>query len=311
LGIYFEEGRKRKRFFFEKKQQKTFKCAARRERWRRRCQELASCEAPGKSFLVLFFKKERLPTLALPMTLHSACITGAASGLGEAIARGFHHAGYRVLLADIVETQALANELDATGATAKPFTLDVREKPAFKAALDTIVQHWGSAQILINCAARTPTTALMDITQDEFDDVLAINLRGAFFGCQVFGAYFATQGYGRIINMASLAGQNGGTATGVHYASSKGAIITLTKVFARDLAKSGVTVNAIAPGPIDTPSVRAAVPPERMGAIKQMIPVGTIGEAGYIAATALHLASPAAGFVTGATWDINGGLFMR
>ena len=245
------------------------------------------------------------------MTPPVVCITGAAAGLGEALARGFHAAGYRVAIGDIniAAAESLAHELGPDTACAIP--LDVRQKPAFETMLETVKKRWDSVQVLINCAARTPTTSLMAITQEEFDDVLAINLRGTFFGCQVFGAYFASLGYGRIINMASLAGQNGGTATGVHYGASKGAIITLTKVFARDLGKSGVTVNAIAPGPIDTPSVRAAVPPEKMADIKKVIPVGNIGDASYIAATALHLASPAASFVTGATWDINGGLFMR
>ncbi|MCP6379446.1 SDR family NAD(P)-dependent oxidoreductase, partial [Klebsiella pneumoniae] len=91
----------------------------------------------------------------------------------------------------------------------------------------------------------------------EFDQVMSLNTRSIFIGCQVFGAHMAAAGYGRIINMASLAGQNGGTATGAHYAASKGAIVTLTKIFAKELAASGVTVNAIAPGPIESPAVRA------------------------------------------------------
>ena len=136
--------------------------------------------------------------------------------------------------------------------------------------------------------------------------------RGTFFGCQVFGAHFAAQKYGRIVNMASLAGQNGGTASGAHYASSKGAILVLTKIFARQLAGEGVTVNAVAPGPMDLPSVRAAVPPEKLEQIVQgMIPVKALGDPDFVAETVVRLASSEAAFVTGAAWDLNGGIFMR
>ena len=136
-------------------------------------------------------------------------------------------------------------------------------------------------------------------------------LRSVFLGCQVLGAHMAAAGYGRIINMASLAGQNGGTATGAHYAASKGAIVTLTKVFAKEFAASGVTVNAIAPGPIDSPAVHAAVPGERLPGLLANIPVQRLGDADFIGDLIVQLARPEAYFTTGATVDVNGGLFMR
>ena len=150
-----------------------------------------------------------------------------------------------------------------------------------------------------------------DITSAEFDAVMAVNLRGTFQACQVFGKYFRDRGYGRIINMASLAGQNGGTATGAHYAASKAGIIALTKVFARDLGKFGVTVNAIAPGPLDLPMVHRTVPADKMAELRQAIPVGDIGNPAFIGRLIGELASPDAAFATGATWDVNGGLYMR
>jgi 3-oxoacyl-[acyl-carrier protein] reductase len=140
---------------------------------------------------------------------------------------------------------------------------------------------------------------------------VSTNLDGVFFGCQVFGRYFADQGYGRIVNIGSLAGQNGGTATGAHYAAAKGGVGTLTKVFARDLAAGGVTVNAVSPGPLDLPVVYETVAPEKLAGIKANIPVGRLGSAEFIASTVALLASPDAASVNGACWDINGGLFMR
>ena len=158
----------------------------------------------------------------------------------------------------------------------------------------------------------TPTTSVMEISADEFDQVLAINLRGTLFGCQVFGTHFAGQNYGRLINMASLAGQIGGTASGAHYASSKGGILTLTKVFARELAANAVTCNAVAPGPVDVPSIREKVSAEKLAQIiDSIIPVKKMSGGEFVADMVVMLSSEAAGSVTGACWDTNGGIFMR
>ncbi len=248
-----------------------------------------------------------------PALPHVALVTGAGNGLGAAIAGAMHRAGYRVGVADIdvPAATATARALDAGGDTAMPVALDVRSKAAFQTALASLVARWGGAHVLVNNAAMTVARPVMEIGPEEFDDVIAVNLRGTFFGCQVFGCHFRDQGYGRIVNMASLAGQNGGTATGAHYAASKGGIITLTKVFARDLAKSGVTANAIAPGPLDTPAVHRTLSEERLAALRDAIPVGEIGDPAFIAGLVVHLASPDAASVSGATWDVNGGLFMR
>jgi 3-oxoacyl-[acyl-carrier protein] reductase len=242
-----------------------------------------------------------------------ALVTGGGGGLGEIIAGELHAAGYRVAIGDIdeVAARAVAARLDPSGVSAIALKLDVRAKADFEAALAVMVAHWGGVQVLVNNAAVTEARPVMEITPEEFDAVVAVNLRGTFLGCQVFGAYFRDAGHGRIVNLASLAGQNGGTATGAHYAASKGGILTLTKVFARDLGKSGVTVNAIAPGPLDLPIVHKTVPAERFADFKASIPVGEIGDPAFVAKLVLQLAAPDAGFVTGATWDVNGGLFMR
>ena len=242
-----------------------------------------------------------------------ALITGGSQGLGAAIARAFHQAGYRVGVSDIDggAAQALADDLDASGESAIGLTLDVRDQVAFEAARDTLIARWGSVEALVNNAVVTIVRPVLDISPDEFDRVLAVNLCGTFIGCQVLGRYFKDRGHGRIVNIASLAGQNGGTATGAHYAASKGGIITLTKVFARDLAPFGITVNAIAPGPLDLPSVRALVPEDKLEGIIAGIPVRHLGRPEFVASTAVHLASSEAAFANGAIWDINGGLLMR
>jgi 3-oxoacyl-[acyl-carrier protein] reductase len=242
-----------------------------------------------------------------------ALVSGAARGLGEHVARCLHAAGFRVAVADIDEqgAAAVARSLDASGDTALALRLDVRIKADFEQAARTLAERWGGVQVLVNNAGQSRVAALMEISPEEFDAVVAVNLKGAFLACQVFGQRFAAQGYGRIVNIASLAGQTGGTATGAHYAAAKGGVLTLTKVFARELAGAGVTVNAISPGPLDLPVVHESVPAEKLAAITQTIPVRALGDAGFVADAVLLLASRAAGSVTGACWDINGGLFMR
>ena len=240
-------------------------------------------------------------------------ITGAAQGLGEYLTRAFHAAGYRVGISDIDGSgaEALAKALDASGETVLPTALDVRYQGQFEAARDGLLEKWGRIDALVNNAVVTKVRPVLDISPDEFDAVMQVNLRGTFVGCQVLGRHFRAAGAGRIVNIASLAGQNGGTATGAHYAASKGGIITLTKVFARDLAPFGVTVNAIAPGPLDLSSVRALVPEDKLEGIIAGIPVQHLGSPAFVASTAVHLAGADAAFANGATWDLNGGLLMR
>ncbi|MCS2161968.1 SDR family oxidoreductase [Scandinavium sp. H11S7] len=243
----------------------------------------------------------------------TALVTGAAAGLGNVIATHLLEQGFQVVMTDVdaARVQQAADRIDNGQGKVLALALDIRQPQDFSRALEATLAMFGRLEVLVNNAALTLATPVMDIAVDEFDRVMTTNLRGTFVGCQTLGRYFASRGYGRIINLASLAGQNGGTASGAHYAASKGGILTLTKIFARELSKSGVTVNAIAPGPMDSPAVHAIVPEEKMAGLLQMIPVGTLGDAEFVAQAVALLASPQASFVTGATWDINGGLFMR
>jgi len=149
-----------------------------------------------------------------------------------------------------------------------------------------------------------------EIDEAEWDDVLAVNLRGVFFGCQLGGRLMRERRSGRIVNLSSLAGQIGGTVNGAHYAASKAGILALTKVAARELAGYGVTVNAVAPAAIAGP-VMATLLPDQVDALAASIPLGRLGTPEEVAALVAFLASDEAGFVTGATFDVNGGLSMR
>jgi 3-oxoacyl-[acyl-carrier protein] reductase len=247
------------------------------------------------------------------MSTRVVLVTGAAGGLGAVIAARFHAAGYRVAIGDIAHdaAQALARNLSADGSSACALELDVTSKAAFEAARDALIDRWGRIDVLVNNAGVSKVVPVMDISAEQFDQVINVNLRSVLFGCQVFGAHFANVGAGRIVNVASLAGQNGGSATGAHYAAAKGGVLTLTKVFARDLAAAGVTVNAISPGPMDLPIVHQSVPADKLAAVIGNIPVGKLGSADYVADIAVLLAAENAYFANGACWDVNGGLFMR
>ncbi len=242
-----------------------------------------------------------------------ALVTGAGRGLGEIIVRTLASANYRVGVSDVnpMRAEAVASEIVSSGGEAIAIELDVCKQGDFASALTAMTAAWGGVGVLINNAALTKTTPIFDISPDEFSQIIEVNLRGTFLGCQTFGCHFGEQGYGRIVNLASLAAQNGGAATGAHYAASKGGIITLTKVFARELAGRGVTVNAVAPGPLDVELVHEILSPEKLAAVRGSIPVGTLGEPKFIADIVKLMISPGAASMTGATIDANGGLYVR
>ncbi|MET3496200.1 SDR family NAD(P)-dependent oxidoreductase [Variovorax boronicumulans] len=248
-----------------------------------------------------------MTTAPLPLSGRVAFVTGAGQGLGAAIARGLADAGARVAWADIdlANAESVAAQ---TGGLA--LQLDVRDEAAFSACFAQAVSHFGAVDIMVNNAARTPVTSIWDITPGEWDEVLAVNLRGSFFGCRISGRHMRERGWGRIVNLASLAGQQASTATGAHYAASKAGLLALTRSFAQELAPHGVTVNALAPAAIASPALQA-MDASRQQALKAGIPLGRFGLAEEVAAAVVYLASPAAGFMTGATLDLNGGRFMR
>jgi len=246
------------------------------------------------------------------MTGRTVFVTGSAQGIGAAIGTAFHAAGDNVVLLDRSEAVVdFARTLDPSGATAMPLIDNVDDEAAFQAAFAAAVERFGKVDVMVNNAARTAMGSVWDISVADWDAVMATNLRGTFLGCRIAAGHMRERGlHGRIINLSSLAGQRGSTATGLHYGASKAGILVVTKVFAQELAATGITVNAIAPAAIDGPVMETLTEQTRQG-LQRSIPVGRFGHDREVAAAALYLASEDAAFVTGATLDVNGGLFMR
>jgi 3-oxoacyl-[acyl-carrier protein] reductase len=241
----------------------------------------------------------------------TAIVTGAARGIGEAIARRLHADGYSVALADIDSeaTELLAGEL---GGDARSFLHDVRELDSWHVLLDDVRSSafGDDVHALVNNAARTEFRSFWEIDIPEWDDVLATNLRGTYLGCRVVGARMRDRGSGRIVNLASDAAFAASGASGVHYAASKAGVVAVTRRAATELAPYGVTVNAVAPAAIDGPLAQEVLR-ERLQEKLAAIPVGRLGRPEEVAALVSFLVSDDAAYITGTTLDINGGVLMR
>ncbi len=240
----------------------------------------------------------------------TAVVTGAARGIGEAVARRLHADGYRVALADI-DAEGAERVAAELGDGARFFLHDVRELDSWNVLLTDVRAEWGDGlQVLVNNAARTEFRSFFDIDVDEWDDVLATNLRGTYLGCRVVGEIMRERGAGRIVNLASDAAFAASGGSGVHYAASKAGIVAVTRRAATELAPHGVTVNAVAPAAIDGPLAREVLR-DRLDEKLADIPVGRLGRPEEVAALVSFLVSENASYLTGATLDLNGGVLMR
>jgi 3-oxoacyl-[acyl-carrier protein] reductase len=241
-----------------------------------------------------------------------ALVTGAGRGIGEAVAHALHDRGAMVIAADI-DAAALSRSPHTRGSSDRRWrheVLDVRDHAAIDSLVGRIVAGYGRIDVLVNNAARTVSRSFWEIDAEEWDEILATNLRSVFFACQLAGRHMRAREYGRIINLSSLAGQQGGLVAGAHYAAAKAGIIVLTKIVAAELAPHGVTVNAIAPAAISGPVMDGLSEADIQGLVAR-IPVGRVGTPEEVAALVAFLASDEAAYITGATYDINGGVFMR
>jgi 3-oxoacyl-[acyl-carrier protein] reductase len=239
-----------------------------------------------------------------------AIVTGAARGIGFEIGRALAQAGARVGLVDInlAEAGQAAAGLEQEGCQALPLYADVSDEEQVKAMVDQVVSAWGRVDILVNNAGICPMTPMLEIRAAEWDRVLGINLKGVFLCSQAVVPEMRRQNAGKIINIASSAGQMGGIAVGVHYSASKAGIFGLTKSLARILAPE-IQVNAVSPGTTESEMTRGWQEASILNIVRQ-IPAGRLGHPADTAAAVLFLASEQAGFITGQTISVNGGLYM-
>ena len=239
-----------------------------------------------------------------------AVVTGAGRGIGFEIAQWLAEAGARVGIVDIHEQELdkAVQQLLAAGYTALALGADVSDQLQVKAMVDRVFQRWGRIDILVNNAGICPLTPVLEITPDEWDRVLEINLKGAFLCSQAAIPVMNAQQSGKIINIASSAGQMGGIAVGLHYSASKAGLLGLTKSLARMLAPK-IQVNAVSPGTTESEMTRSWDDTAINNIIRQ-IPAGRLGRPSDIAAAVLFLASDEASFITGQTINVNGGLVM-
>jgi 3-oxoacyl-[acyl-carrier protein] reductase len=239
-----------------------------------------------------------------------ALVTGASRGIGRATAEIFSSKGAKTAL--VARNPGPLNELAASlsdgGAGVLAIAADVAVEADVQRVVDQTLETFGRIDILVNNAGLISFGHVADIDPSEWARVIGANLTGAYLCSRAVASAMVEREYGRIINISSVSAQTGGVSGGVHYASSKGGMLAMTKTLARDLAPH-VTVNAIAPGQIDTdPDLLTQEARQRVTA---MIPLGRLGEAEDIAYAALFLASPLASYITGATIDVNGGILKR
>jgi len=241
-----------------------------------------------------------------------ALVTGGAGGIGRAVSDALAAHGARVVAADIDGPE----RLDPERVGVQPLRLDVTRREDVARAMSETVTALGRLDILVNVAGVVSMGSAEQLPETEWDRVIDINLKGTFLCCQAAIAPMRRQGGGRIINLGSVIGKNGGNprpwidpaeqerASNVAYGASKAGVHIMTSFLAKELAASGITVNAVAPGP-----VASAMTTSFPSSLKSLIPMGRMGAADEIASAVLFLASPQAGFITGEVLDVNGGIW--
>lgn len=246
--------------------------------------------------------------ISTDLTGKVAIVTGAGRGLGRAIAETLAAAGARLVCVDI-NPESLAETLEtiqAAGGDAETLPCDVTDSKRVSEVVDQVVNRCGGLHILVNNAGITRDSLIMRMKDDQWDAVLAINLRGTFLFTRAAARPMIKARQGRIINIASVSGLMGNPGQ-ANYSASKAGVIGLTRTVARELAGRNVTVNAIAPGFIAT-EMTAALGDEILAQVKQQIPLGRLGDPQDVADAVLFLASEAAAFITGHVLTIDGGL---
>lgn len=244
-----------------------------------------------------------------------ALVTGGGRGIGFAVCERLARDGHRVAIVDISnDAETAASRLVQANLPAGAFRCDISDEEQVARLFHDVTASLGGVDVLVNNAAITPkhdgrSLPLADTPLDEWRRVIEVNLTGAFLTCRAAIPHMRHAGWGRIINVTSLAGRTRSYVSGAHYSASKAGMIGMSRMLAGELGQSGITVNCVAPGRIATPLMTAIDPSLNQAYIEQ-IPVRRAGTPDEIAAAIAYLASDEAGFTTGTTVDVNGGYFM-
>ena len=238
----------------------------------------------------------------------SVIVTGGASGIGRAIAEQFAQEGATVIVADIdrESTQDTVEAISARGGRALPVNVDVSNPRSVQEMIDTTVDANGRLDVIVNSAAVPSVSKIIDISFETWNKVLNINLTGTFLCAQAAARCMVDAGGGRIINLASVNGQRAITGRGA-YTAAKGGVIMLTRIMAAELGPENITVNAIAPGPVDTPMVKEMHTASTREAWYRALPIKRYAQPGEVANATLFLASSEAGYITGHILNVDGG----
>ncbi len=241
-----------------------------------------------------------------------AIVTGGASGIGLAISQRFAREGAVVAVWDINEAGAkrAAEELVAAGGKAVGFGVDVSNRAQIEAATNSIRQQFGPINILVNNAGISNYIPFLDMTEEQWDRMIDINLKSVFLVTQVVLPDMIAAGWGRVVNISSSSTQTGSPKM-AHYVASKGGVIGFTKALAREYADKGITFNNVPPGFVDTPLLRATLSEAAVEAQIQSAPMKRAGKPEDIAAACAFLASDDAGYITGHTLSVNGGRYFN
>ena len=237
-----------------------------------------------------------------------AVVTGAGRGIGRSIAIRFAQEGARVVVADLDAPSAARTtaEIEASGGRARAHAVDVGDQAQVEELMASTVRDGARIDILVNVAGVGLTKLILNTTLAQWEHVLRVNLTGCFLCSQAAARVMTAQGCGKIINIASLSGQRGGTGRAA-YGASKAGVTMLTKVMAIEMAPYGITVNEIAPGPVNTEMTAVTHDEATRNAYHRLIPMGRYAERDEIAAAAVFLASSEADFVNGHTLNVDGG----
>jgi len=239
----------------------------------------------------------------------TALVTGAASGIGQAVAMQFAKEGAAVMVADMDDENGpeTVELIRASGGRAEFIYLDVSREESVKRVVQQTIDRFAALHILFNGAGILAYGTAVETSEEAWNKLMAVNLTGTFLCSRACLPHMIAQGRGVVINVASTTGAHDACAHAVAYVSSKGGVTLMTRAMAIDHARQGIRVNAICPGPTDTPMLRNALTPEQLEAFAKTFPMGRLGRPEEIAAAAVFLASDDASFVTGALLYVDGG----